>query len=172
VNGVVIASIYLPNGNPQPGPKFDYKMDWFDRLLEHAAGLPDQDVPVVLAGDYNVVPTDFDIYSVRSFVKNALLQPAPGAAYAKLVKMGWTDALRELHPDEPIFTFWSYLRNRWPRDAGLRLDHLLLSPAIASRLKAAGVDRHVRGEPNASDHAPAWVELAAASKPTRRSRRR
>jgi exodeoxyribonuclease-3 len=172
VNGVVIASIYLPNGNPQPGPKFDYKMDWFDRLLEHAAGLPDQDVPVVLAGDYNVVPTDFDIYSVRSFVKNALLQPAPGAAYAKLVKMGWTDALRELHPDEPIFTFWSYLRNRWPRDAGLRLEHLLLSPAIASRLKAAGVDRHVRGEPNASDHAPAWVELAAASKPTRRSRRR
>jgi exodeoxyribonuclease III len=172
VNGVVIASIYLPNGNPQPGPKFDYKMDWFDRLLEHAAGLPDQDVPVVLAGDYNVVPTDFDIYSVRSFVKNALLQPAPGAAYAKLVKMGWTDALRELHPDEPIFTFWSYLRNRWPRDAGLRLEHLLLSPAIASRLKAAGVDRHVRGEPNASDHAPAWVELATASKPKRRSRRR
>jgi exodeoxyribonuclease III len=172
VNGVVIASIYLPNGNPQPGPKFDYKMDWFDRLLDHAAGLLDQEVPVVLAGDYNVVPTDFDIYSVRSFVKNALLQPAPRAAYARLIEMGWTDALRELHPDEPMFTFWSYLRNRWPRDAGLRLDHLLLSPAIASRLKAAGVDRHVRGEPNASDHAPAWVELATASKPTRRSRRR
>ena len=116
VNGVVIASIYLPNGNPQPGPKFDYKMDWFDRLLDHAAGLLDQEVPVVLAGDYNVVPTDFDIYSVRSFVKNALLQPAPRAAYARLIEMGWTDALRELHPDEPMFTFWSYLRNRWPRD--------------------------------------------------------
>jgi exodeoxyribonuclease III len=172
VNGVVIASIYLPNGNPQPGPKFDYKLDCFDRLLEHAAGLLDQEVPVVLAGDYNVVPTDFDIYSVKSFVKNALLQPAPRAAYARLIEMGWTDALSELHPDEPMFTFWSYLRNRWPRDAGLRLDHLLLSPAIASRLKAAGVDRHVRGQPNASDHAPAWVELATASKLTRRSRRR
>jgi exodeoxyribonuclease-3 len=172
VNGVVIASIYLPNGNPQPGPKFDYKLDWFDRLLDHAAGLLSQKVPVVLAGDYNVVPTDFDIYSVKSFVKNALLQPAPRAAYAKLIEMGWTDALRQLHPDEPMFTFWSYLRNRWPRDAGLRLDHLLLSPAIAPRLKAAGVDRDVREEPNASDHAPAWIKLAAASKPTRKSRRR
>jgi exodeoxyribonuclease III len=111
VNGVVIASIYLPNGNPQPGPKFEYKLDWFDRLLDHAAGLLDQEVPVVLAGDYNVVPKDFDIYSVKSFVKNALLQPAPRAAYAKLLEMGWTDALRELHPDEPMFTFWSYLRN-------------------------------------------------------------
>jgi exodeoxyribonuclease III len=172
VNGVVIASLYLPNGNPQPGPKFDYKLDWFDRLLDHAADLLDQEVPVVLAGDYNVVPTDFDIYSVKSFVKNALLQPAPRAAYAKLTEMGWTDALRKLHPDEPMFTFWSYLRNRWTRDAGLRLDHLLLSPTIAPRLKAAGVDRDVRGQPNASDHAPAWVELATASKPTRRSRRR
>jgi exodeoxyribonuclease-3 len=169
VNGIVIASIYLPNGNPQPGPKFDYKLDWFDRLLDHAAGFLDQDVPVVLGGDYNVVPTDFDIYSVKSFVKNALLQPAPRAAFARLVEMGWTDALRELHPDEPMFTFWSYLRNRWPRDAGLRLDHLLLSPAIAPRFKAAGVDREVRGEPNASDHAPAWIELAA--RPIRKSRR-
>jgi exodeoxyribonuclease III len=172
VNGVVIASLYLPNGNPQPGPKFDYKLDWFDRLLDHAADLLDQEVPVVLAGDYNVVPTDFDIYSVKSFVKNALLQPAPRAAYAKLTEMGWTDALRKLHPDEPMFTFWSYLRNRWTHDAGLRLDHLLLSPTVAPRLKAAGVDRDVRGQPNASDHAPAWVELATASKLTRRSRRR
>jgi exodeoxyribonuclease III len=172
VNGIVIASIYLPNGNPQPGPKFDYKLDWFDRLLDHAAGLIEQDVPVILAGDYNVVPTDFDIYSVKSFVKNALLQPAPRAAFAKLVEMGWTDALRELHPDDTIFTFWSYLRNRWPRDAGLRLDHLLLSPAIALRLKAAGVDREVRGEPNASDHAPAWIQLAAAARPVRKPRRR
>jgi exodeoxyribonuclease-3 len=163
VNGVVIASIYLPNGNPQPGPKFKYKMDWFDRLLDHAAGLLHDDVPVVLAGDYNVVPTDYDIYSVKSFVDNALLQPAPRAAFAQLVDMGWTDALRELHPDQPTFTFWSYLRNRWLRDAGLRLDHLLLSPGIAPRLKAAGVDREVRGQPNASDHAPAWIELTSSS---------
>jgi len=162
VNGIVIASIYVPNGNPQPGPKFSYKLDWFDRLLDHAAGLLDLDVPAVLAGDYNVVPTDFDIYSVKSFVKNALLQPAPRAAFARLIDMGWTDALRELHPEDPMFTFWSYLRNRWPRDAGLRLDHLLLSPAIAPRLVAAGVDRDVRDEPNASDHAPAWIELAAS----------
>jgi exodeoxyribonuclease III len=169
VSGVVIASLYLPNGNPQPGPKFNYKLDWFDRLLNQAAGLFHDDVPVVLAGDYNVVPTDFDIYSVKSFVDNALLQPAPRAAYAQLIEMGWADALRELHPDQPMFTFWSYLRNRWPRDAGLRLDHLLLSPAIAPRLKAAGADREVRGQPNASDHAPAWIELTPAAK--RRSQR-
>jgi exodeoxyribonuclease III len=117
------------------------------------------------------VPTDFDIYSVKFFLKNALLQPAPRAAYARLIEMGWTDALRELHPDEAMFTFWSYLRNRWPRDAGLRLDHLLLSPTIAPQLKAAGVDREVRGEPNASDHAPAWIQLAAAAKPARRRSR-
>ncbi|MET0878892.1 MAG: exodeoxyribonuclease III, partial [Tardiphaga sp.] len=159
VNGIVIASIYMPNGNPQPGPKFDYKLDWFDRFLDHAAGLLHEDVPAVLAGDYNIVPTDFDIYSTRSFADNALLQPAPRAAFAHLVEMGWTDALRELHPDAPMFTFWSYLRNRWPRDAGLRLDHLLLSPGIATRLIAAGVDREVRGKGKASDHAPAWIEL-------------
>ncbi len=116
VDGVVVASLYLPNGNPQPGPKFDYKLQWFDRLIDHAAGLLDADVPVVLAGDYNVVPTDFDIYSAKS---NALLQPAPRAAYAQLVDKGWTDALRHLHPDQPMFTFWSYLRNRWPRSSSL-----------------------------------------------------
>jgi exodeoxyribonuclease III len=160
VGGVVVASLYLPNGNPQPGPKFQFKLAWFERLIEHAAGLLDADVPVVLAGDYNVVPTDFDIYSVKSFVKNALLQPAPRAAYTELVDMGWTDALRHLHPDDPMFTFWSYLRNRWPRDAGLRLDHLLLSPKIAPRLEAAGVDREARDKENASDHAPAWIELS------------
>jgi exodeoxyribonuclease-3 len=159
VDGVLIGSIYMPNGNPQPGPKFDYKLDWFDRFLDHAASLLFEDVPAVLAGDYNVVPTDFDIYSTRSFADNALLQPAPRAAFAQLVDMGWTDALRETHPDEPMFTFWSYLRNRWPRDAGLRLDHLLLSPAVAARLNGAGVDRDVRGIENASDHAPAWIEL-------------
>jgi exodeoxyribonuclease-3 len=170
VGGVVIASIYMPNGNPQPGPKFSYKLDWFDRFLDHAAALLHQDVPVVLAGDYNVVPTDFDIYATRSFVNNALLQPAPRAAFADLIDMGWTDALRKLHPDQPMFTFWSYLRNRWPRDAGLRLDHLLLSPAIAPRLNAAGVDRKVRGEPGASDHAPAWIELKPARKTIRKPR--
>lgn len=169
VAGVVIASLYLPNGNPQPGPKFQYKLAWFDRLIEHAKGLLNADVPVVLAGDYNVVPTDFDIYSVKSYRDNALLQPAPRAAFAELVDMGWIDALREMHPDEPKFTFWSYLRNRWPRNAGLRLDHLLLSPAVASRLRAAGVDSEVRGEENASDHAPAWIELGPAKK--RRGRR-
>lgn len=159
VDGIAIASIYLPNGNPQPGPKFEYKLAWFERLIDHAGDLLAQDAPVVLAGDYNVVPTDFDIYATRSFRDNALLQPAPRAAYAKLLADGWTDALRSLHPDDPKFTFWSYLRNRWPRDAGLRLDHLLLSPAVAPRLKTAGVDRNVRGEPEASDHAPTWIEL-------------
>ena len=131
-------------------------------MIDHAGELLAQDVPAVLAGDYNVVPTDFDIYATRSYKDNALLQPAPRAAYAKLLAAGWTDALRTLHPDDPMFTFWSYLRNRWPRDAGLRLDHLLLSPAIAPRLKAAGVDRDVRGEPEASDHAPSWIELKSA----------
>lgn len=159
VEGIAVASIYLPNGNPQPGPKFTYKLAWFDRLIEHAGGLLAQDAPAILAGDYNVVPTDFDIYATRSFKDNALLQPAPRAAYANLLADGWTDALRTLHPVDPMFTFWSYLRNRWPRDAGLRLDHLLVSPALAPRLKAAGVDRDVRGEPEASDHAPSWIEL-------------
>ena len=157
VNGVLIASLYLPNGNPQPGPKFTYKLDWFDRLLDHAAGLLHDNVPAVLAGDFNVVPTDFDIYSLRSFADNALVQPAPRAAFAQLLDMGWTDAIRTMHPDDPHFMFWSYLRNRWPRDAGLRLDHLLLSPAVAPRLKTAGVDRDIRGAPDASDHAPAWI---------------
>jgi exodeoxyribonuclease-3 len=170
IDGVLIASLYLPNGNPQPGPKFDYKLDWFDRLIDHAAGLLHDDVPAVLAGDYNVVPTDFDIYSTKSFADNALLQPAPRAAFAQMNDMGWTDALRAVHPDDPQFTFWSYLRNRWPRDAGLRLDHLLLSPALAPRLNAAGVDYGVRGEPDASDHAPAWIELKRKGSKAARNR--
>lgn len=161
INGVLIASIYMPNGNPQPGPKFDYKLDWFDRFLDHAASLLFDDVPAVLAGDYNVVPTDFDIYATRSYADNALMQPAPRAAFAHVVDMGWTDAIREVHPAEPMFTFWSYLRNRWPRDAGLRLDHLLMSPAITPALINAGVDREVRGHENASDHAPAWIQIDA-----------
>jgi exodeoxyribonuclease III len=159
VNGVLIASLYLPNGNPQPGPKFDYKLAWFERLIAHAAGLSAAGVPAVLAGDYNVVPTDFDIYSTRSWANDALLQPESRAAFRRLLAQGWTDALRTLHPTEPMYTFWHYLRDRWRRDAGLRIDHLLLSPPLADRLVAAGVDRAVRGEAGASDHAPAWIML-------------
>jgi exodeoxyribonuclease-3 len=159
VRGIVVTSIYLPNGNPQPGPKFDYKLAWFKRLRTHAAKFIKQDVPVVLAGDYNVAPTPSDIYPTKSWDKDALIQPKSRAAFASLVDQGWTDAIRELHPQQPMYTFWDYMRNRWPRDAGLRLDHLLLSPALASRLQKAGVDRKIRGEEGASDHAPAWVVL-------------
>jgi len=158
-HGLVVASIYLPNGNPQPGPKFDYKLAWFERLDSHAAALLKSGTPVVLAGDYNVVPTDADIYAMRSWRTNALVQPEPRAAFARLVSSGWTDALRELHPDQTMYTFWDYMRDAWSRDAGMRLDHLLLSETIAQRLVAAGVDRNVRGLSNASDHAPAWVEI-------------
>ena len=160
VNGVIVTSIYLPNGNPQPGPKFDYKLDWFKRLRSHAGKLLKQDIPVVLAGDYNVAPTASDIYPTKSWDKDALIQPKSRAAFKALVDQGWTDAIRTLHPSKPMFTFWDYKRNRWPRDAGLRLDHLLLSPTIAPRLLKAGVDRKVRGEEGASDHAPAWIVLA------------
>jgi exodeoxyribonuclease III len=159
VDGVLIACIYLPNGNPQPGPKFDYKLAWFDRLIARAAELYQAGVPVVLAGDYNVVPTDFDIYPTKSWADDALLQPESRAAFARLLAQGWTDAIRTLHPLNPMYTFWDYKRNRWQRNAGLRLDHLLLSPSIAGRLVDAGVDRDVRGEVDASDHAPAWVLL-------------
>ena len=159
VNGVLVTSLYAPNGNPQPGPKFDYKLAWTDRLLAHAADLFAAGVPVVLAGDYNVVPTDRDIYPTKSYDKDALIQPQTRARFAKLLEQGWRDAIRSLYPDAPIYTYWSYLRNRWPRDAGLRIDHLLLSQEAAKRLLAAGVDREIRGENNASDHAPAWVEL-------------
>ena len=159
VNGVLVTSLYAPNGNPQPGPKFDYKLAWTDRLLAHAADLFAAGVPVVLAGDYNVVPTDRDIYPTKSYDKDALIQPQTRARFAKLLEQGWRDAIRSLYPHAPIYTYWSYLRNRWPRDAGLRIDHLLLSQEAAKRLLAAGVDREIRGENNASDHAPAWVEL-------------
>jgi exodeoxyribonuclease III len=159
VNGMLIACIYLPNGNPQPGPKFDYKLAWFERLIAHAAELQAADVPAVLAGDYNVVPTDLDIYPTKSWANDALLQPESRAAFARLVDQGWTDAIRALHPSTPMYTFWDYKRNRWQRDAGLRLDHLLLSPPLTGRLQDAGVDREVRGQPEASDHAPAWIVL-------------
>jgi len=159
VNGAVIACIYLPNGNPQPGPKFDYKLAWFDRLIQHAATLYDIDAPVILAGDFNVVPTDFDIYPTKSWDNDALVQPAPRERFRRLLRQGWTDAIRTRHPEQPMYTFWHYLRNRWPRDAGLRIDHLLLNGPAAARLAEAGVDRVVRGEEGASDHAPAWVRL-------------
>ncbi len=159
VHGVLVTSIYLPNGNPQPGPKFNYKLAWFERLIEHAASLIQAGVPTVLAGDYNVVPTARDIYPTRSLDNNALIQPASRAAYMRLLEQGWTDALRKRQPDGPLWTFWDYERNRWALDKGMRLDHLLLSPAISNRLVNAGVDRWVRGEDNASDHAPAWIEL-------------
>ena len=168
VNGILIGCLYAPNGNPQPGPKFDYKLAWLNRLIEHAAALKAEGVPVVLIGDYNVVPTERDIYPTKSYDKDALVQPQSRAAFARLLKQGWTDAIRTLHPDERIYTFWDYMRNRWPRDAGLRLDHILLSPDLAARLTACGVDRAVRGKPNASDHAPVWVELGAPRR-TRKS---
>jgi len=159
VRGIIVTSIYLPNGNPQPGPKFDYKLEWFRRLKSHAAKFVKQDIPVVLAGDYNVAPTELDIYTTRSWDKDALIQPKSRAAFKSLVAQGWLDAIRELHPSKPMFTFWDYKRNRWPRDAGLRLDHLLLSPVLAPRLTKSGVDARERAEEGASDHAPAWIVL-------------
>jgi exodeoxyribonuclease-3 len=159
VGGVLVACLYLPNGNPQPGPKFNYKLAWFERFIEHAAGLYDSGQPVVMAGDYNVVPTDFDIYNPRSWLKDALLQPESRECYQRLLKQGWVDSIRHLHPDEAIFTFWDYFRKHWDRNAGLRIDHLLLNAALAPCLLEAGVDRWVRGQEHASDHAPAWVKL-------------
>jgi len=160
VSGVLVACLYLPNGNPQPGPKFDYKLAWFDRLIGHARELFAEGVPVILAGDFNVVPTDLDIYPTKSYANNALLQPESRARFARLLKQGWTDAIRTLHPDQPMYTFWDYDRKRWERDAGLRIDHLLLSTDLRSRLVGAGIDKRVRGEDGASDHAPAWLVLS------------
>jgi exodeoxyribonuclease-3 len=159
VEGILIASLYAPNGNPQPGPKFDYKLAWSERLIAHAAELFATGLPVVLAGDYNIVPEPRDIYPTKSYDKNALVQPESRAVFKRLLDQGWVDAIRKIHPDETVYTFWDYMRNRWPRNAGLRLDHLLLSRKVARRLKDAGVDRAVRGADGASDHAPVWVEL-------------
>jgi exodeoxyribonuclease III len=162
INGMLFASIYLPNGNPQPGPKFAYKLAWFERLVAHAASLLASGHPVVLAGDFNVVPTERDIYPTTSYRDNALLQPEPRDAFHRIVAQGWTDAIRAIHPDATIYTFWDYLRQRWPRNAGLRIDHLLLSASVAARLRDAGVDRDERGREGASDHAPVWAEISAA----------
>jgi exodeoxyribonuclease III len=159
VNGVLVTSLYAPNGNPQPGPKFDYKLAWLERLAAHAAELLATGVPVVLAGDFNVVPTDRDIYPTKSWAKDALVQPASRAAFRRILAQGWIDAIRTLHPDALMYTYWDYKRNRWERDGGLRIDHLLLSGAVSKRLRAAGVDREIRGEDGASDHAPAWIVL-------------
>jgi len=161
VKGFLVTSIYLPNGNPQPGPKFTYKLKWLERLILHAGDLLASGAPLVLAGDYNVVPTEQDIYVSKSnsYAKNALVQPESRAAFRKLLDLGFTDALRKIHPSGPLWTFWDYKRRLWPIDKGLRLDHFLLSPAVAKTLVDAGVDRWVRGEESASDHAPAWIEL-------------
>jgi exodeoxyribonuclease-3 len=159
VGALTVGCLYLPNGNPAPGPKFDYKLKWFARLAKHAKSLLASREPVVLAGDYNVMPTDLDVYKPERWLDDALFRPEVRKAYADLVKQGWTDALREAHPRARIYTFWDYFRNAFTRDAGLRIDHLLLNPPVAKRLVAAGVDRHVRGWEKSSDHAPAWIEL-------------
>jgi exodeoxyribonuclease-3 len=168
VDGMLIGCLYLPNGNPAPGPKLDYKLRWLERLTRYASELLDLDVPVMLVGDFNVIPTDLDVYNPARWQKDALFLPKVRNAFGALAAQGWTDAVRALHPDEPIYTFWDYLRNAWSRDAGLRLDHFLLSPHVVKRLVAAGVDRHVRGWEKASDHAPVWIELSATVVPARR----
>ena len=164
VEGVLVGCLYAPNGNPQPGPKFDYKLAWHARFEAHAAELLAAGVPVVLAGDYNIVPEERDIYPTTSYDGNALIQPESRAAYARLLAQGWTDAIRAVHPEGAVYTFWDYRRMRWERDGGMRLDHFLLSPEVAGRLRGAGVDRWVRGRENASDHAPVWIEIGAAGR--------
>jgi exodeoxyribonuclease-3 len=159
VAGVVVGCLYLPNGNPAPGPKFEYKLRWLDRLIAHAAELLASPTPVVLAGDYNVIPTEADVYKPERWLDDALFRVEVRGAFARLLKQGWVDSLRTTHPGERIYTFWDYFRNAYARDAGLRIDHLLLSPGISSGLVDAGVDREVRGWEKASDHAPVWVEL-------------
>lgn len=159
VKGIRIGCLYLPNGNPAPGPKFDYKLSWFDRLTKHAQDLLSSNLPVVLTGDYNVIPTDLDVYKPERWVKDALFRPESKEAYKALVEQGWTDAIRKLYPNEKIFTFWDYFRNAYAKDAGLRIDHFLLSPHLEKRIVAAGVDKNVRGWEKTSDHAPVWIEL-------------
>jgi exodeoxyribonuclease-3 len=159
IDGLVVASIYLPNGNPQPGPKFDYKLRWMERLAARARVLLDEEVPTVLMGDYNVIPNDDDTFSVRAMATDALMQPESRAAYRRLVAQGWTDALRTRHPTGKIWTFWDYQAGAWQRDAGFRIDHLLLSPQAADRLVDAGVEKEYRGREKASDHAPTWARL-------------
>ncbi len=160
VRGILIGCIYLPNGNPAPGPKLDYKLKWLARLTRHSQDLLASNKPAILAGDYNVIPTEIDVYKPERWVKDALFLPEVREAYANIVAMGWTDALRTRHPGERIYTFWDYFRNNWVRDAGMRIDHLLLSPALAPRLADAGVDRDPRGWDKPSDHTPVWVTIS------------
>ena len=168
IKGVVVGCLYAPNGNPAPGPKFDYKLAWYKRLHKHAKSLLAEKVPVVLAGDYNVMPTELDVYKPERWLDDALFRPEVRKAFADLTKQGWTDALRVTHPGERIYTFWDYFRNAYGRDAGLRLDHLLLSPDLAPRLNTAGVDREVRGWEKTSDHAPVWIELQTKARRARK----
>ncbi len=159
IQGITVGCLYLPNGNPAPGPKFDYKLGWFARLATHAQTLLNQQVPVVLAGDYNVIPTDIDAYKPERWVDDALFRPETRQAFANLTAQGWTDAIRTLYPTETIYTFWDYFRNAYERNAGLRIDHFLLSPQAAKLLVSANVDRNVRGWEKSSDHGPVWIEL-------------
>ena len=159
VNNIIVGCLYLPNGNPAPGPKFDYKLKWFERLTLHAAELFATGDPVLLTGDYNVMPTEKDVYKPERWVDDALFRPETREAFHKLLSQGWTDAIRKLYPDETIYTFWDYFRNAFGRNAGLRIDHFLLSPKLDKRLVAAGVDSYVRGWEKTSDHAPVWIEL-------------
>jgi len=160
VNGIVVGCLYLPNGNPYPGEKFDYKLRWMDRLAKHAADLLAEGKPTVLVGDYNVIPTEIDVYKPENWVNDALYRPETREAFQKLLAQGWTDAIRKLHPTDRIYTFWDYFRNNFARDAGLRIDHFLLSPQLVDKLKATGVNRDVRGWEKSSDHGPVWIELA------------
>ena len=164
IDGKLIGCLYLPNGNPAPGPKFAYKLKWFERLTEYAKGLVALDKPVILAGDYNVIPMELDAYKPERWVDDALFFPESRAAYQKLLSQGWTDALRKLHPQEPIYPFWDYFRNAYARNAGIRIDHFLLNPPAAEMLASAGVEREVRGWEKSSDHAPTWIQLAKKRK--------
>ncbi len=159
VCGILIGNMYAPNGNPKPGPKFDYKLAWLDALDAHAQALLDSQAPAILMGDFNVIPTDEDVYKPERWIKDALFAPEARERYKTLVGQGWTDAIRHLFPDRRMFTFWHYWRNSFERDAGIRIDHALLSPALAKGLKSAGVDRAPRGWEKTSDHAPVWVEV-------------
>jgi exodeoxyribonuclease III len=160
IEGITVGGLYLPNGNPAPGPKFDYKLKWFDRLQKHAKSLLAQRTPVILTGDFNVMPTEIDAYKPERWVEDALFRPETRAAFKALTDQGWTDAIRKLYPKEIIYTFWDYFRDAYGRNAGLRIDHFLLSPDLVKRLEAAGVDREVRGWEKSSDHAPVWIEIA------------
>ena len=170
IDGLLVGCLYAPNGNPAPGPKFDYKLRWFDRLTAYASELIALDAPVILAGDYNVMPTELDVYKPERWLDDALFRPEIRSAFHGLIAQGWTDALRTLHPEEAIYTFWDYFRNAWGRNAGLRIDHLLLNPVMADRLAASNVDRDVRGWDKASDHAPVWIEITESDGKKRRTR--